>query len=165
MVRALLAGLVPPVLPKQMLWQPQHFAGESCDLVCCLKVCSWNEMINWDSWLLLKNNPFLAWERKWKWVQPHVWKAPKWVDHHCYVAALVAVNLMDSLPVLWYLESHLLGLKHVGMAALVHSNLKSLLSELWEDSSLSGEPGRKGCSGSFQQSYQMERLGNSCIRE
>lgn len=62
------------------------------------------------------------------------------------------VNLMDSLPVLWYLESHLLGLKHVGMAALVHSNLKSLLSEPQEDSCLSGEPGRKGCSGSFQQS-------------
>lgn len=109
-----------------MLWQPQHLAGESCDLVCCLRVCSWNQMINWDSWLLCKNNPFLVWERKWKWEQPHVWKAPKWVDHR-YVAALV--NLMDFLPVLWYLESHLLGLKHVGMAALVHSNLKSLLSE------------------------------------
>lgn len=107
MVRALLTVLVPPVLPKQMLWQPQQFAGESCDLVCCLKACSWNQMINWDSWLLLKNNPFLVWDRKWKWMQPHLWKATKWVDHHCYVVAHI-VNLMDSLPVVWYLESHLL---------------------------------------------------------
>lgn len=81
------------------------------------------------------------------------------------MAVLVVLNLMDSLPVSWYLESHLLGLKHVGLAALVHSNLKSLLSEPKEESSFSGEPGRKGCAGSSQQSYQMELLGNSCIRE
>lgn len=64
--RALLAAFVPPALVKQRRWQHQQFAGESCDLVCCLKAHSWNQMINWDSWLLLKNNPFLAQERKWK---------------------------------------------------------------------------------------------------
>lgn len=75
--RALRPGFVPPALVKQMLWQSWQIAGESCDLVCCLKAHSWNQIINWDSWLLLKNNPFLAWERKWKRLQPHLWKAPK----------------------------------------------------------------------------------------
>lgn len=36
----------------------------------------------------------------------------------------------------------------MGLAALVHSNLKSPLSEPGEKSSFSGKPGRKGCAGS-----------------
>lgn len=42
------------------------------------------------------------------------------------------------------MESHILALKHVRLVALVHPNLRFLLSKSGEENSFSGKPGRKG---------------------